>query len=563
MKIHVLDKKRANHSYYVDECYILNIDVTNHSECAGWTLRSDKHGIQFADNNIDSLKRALDMLRKQYNLERRSAYNSDYLVIYIDDLNKIRGFLYDQINPGCDCDKYIDINCIEFRSYTDWTKDTDLNVVLETMTHWYETFVADKYWYFTPNQLNRKRIHKIMPDYCANVYPDKIQYRQVMRAVHGGVLYYNKLPAAHNMIGLDITSAYIYSFVFCKHAVSEPKTVSPDDWYSYIGKADVGSIGIYEIEYNHPINNISCYKDLDDKPLESGHHTVSIAMTNIDLELLMNLKHIQIIAVKCMYLLDYKLDYLPLAFRKYCIDCYIDKCNQPKKTIAYINSKVRLNGIFGNLILGNVQRAYDTEFKNSHSIVKATRAADNAYDNLDKSTRPEWGVFTMAYCKKLVYTLGLQVAGWRYSDTDSIYCDDDSANRKLVEQFNAKIMTENYQLCEQLGYMEYDLEKICKLGTFDLDAEIERFRVWGNKTYAYKTVPVLDENGKIVKASEYIVKAAGCNKTELSADDSIFDDDDYKPSVGTRKYTSYDEHGYYETTSYGELGLLQALARTR
>lgn len=559
MKIHVLDKKRKNHSYYVDELYLLNIDITNHTDCAGWTIRSATHN--FAGKTIEELNIALDILRDIYKLEKRSEYNSDFLIIYTDDLTKIRGFLYDQIGDNDDHDKYIDINCVEFRSYCDWTKDTDLDIVFDTMKHWYETFINDKYFYFTPNQLNRKRIHKIMPDYCASVYPDNIQYNQIMRAVHGGVLYYNKLPATHGMLGFDIVSAYIYSFVFCKHVVSAPKNVNPADWYSYIGKADVGSIGIYEIEYNHPINNISCYKDLDDQPLESGHHTVMIALTNIDLEQLINMKHIQIISCNCKYLLDYKLDYLPYAFRKYCLDCYIEKCNQPKKTIAYINSKVKLNGIFGNLILTKVQKAYDKEYKNSHDVVKATKAADKEYDNLDRSTRPEWGVFTMAYCKKLVYTLGLQVSGWRYSDTDSIYCDDDSANRKLVEQFNNKIMAENYALCEQLGYMDYDMDKICKLGTFDLDAEIERFRVWGNKTYAYKTRPVLDKNGEVIEDSEYIIKAAGCNKAELPADDSIFNDENYKPSVGTRKYTGYDEHGYYETESYGELGLLRSLVR--
>lgn len=559
MKIHVCDKRRANHSYYIGECYVLNINVTNHTECDGWTLSSVTH--HFDGKTIDELNTTLDELRSLYNLEKRSEYNSDYLIIYIDDLTKIRGFLYNQIGSGCDCDKYIDINCIEFRSYRDWTKETDLDVILDTMTHWYETFTTDKYFYFTPNQLNRKRIHKIMPDYCAGVYPDKIQYAQIMKAVHGGVLYYNKLPAIHNMIGLDITSAYIYSFVFCKHAVSKPTNANPDDWYSYIGKADVGSIGIYEIEYNHPINNISCYKDLNDEPLKSGHHSVQIALTNIDLELLINIKHIQIISCNCKYLLDYKLDYLPYTFRKYCLDCYINKCNQTKNTIAYINSKVRLNGIFGNLILTNVQKAYDAEYKRSHSVVNATKAADKAYDMLDKSTRPEWGVFTMAYCKQLVYTLGLQVSGWRYSDTDSIYCDDDSANRRIIEQFNSKIMAENYTLCEQLGYMDYDMDKICKLGTFDLDSEIERFRVWGNKTYAYKTVPVLDENGEVIEDSKYIIKAAGCNKAELPENDSIFDDENYKPSVGTRKYSGYDEHGYYETNARGTLALLQGLVR--
>lgn len=550
MKIHTLDKRRCNHSYYVDECYILNIDVVNNTDCAGWTLRSAKHGIAFVGKTIDELNITLNKLRKLYNLEKRSDWNSDYLIIYIDDLTKIRGFLYDQIGDNDDCGKYIDINCIEFRSYCDWTKDTDLDVVANTMAHWYETFIADQYFYFTPNQLNRKRIHKLMPDYCADTYPDRVQYNQIMRAVHGGVLYYNKLPATHGMLGFDIVSAYIYSLVFCKHVASAPKNVNPDDWFSYIGKADVGSIGIYEIEYNHPINNISCYRDLDDNPLKSGHHTVQIALTNIDLEQLLGLKYIQILSCKCMYLLDYKLDYLPYEFRRYCIDCYINKCNQTKNTIAYANAKVRLNGIFGNLILTSVQKAYDAEYKNSHSVVKATKAADKAYDDLDKSTRPEWGVFTMAYCKKLVYTLGLQVAGWRYSDTDSVYCDDDSANRKIVEQFNAKIMSENYALCEQLGYMDYDMDKLCKLGTFDLDAEIERFRVWGNKTYAYRTVD-----------DKYVIKAAGCNKAELPADDSIFDNENYKPSVGTRKYTGYDENGYYETTTYGELGLLRSLVR--
>lgn len=551
MKIHVKDKRIANHSYYVDECYLLDIKVANHTKCAGWTLRSAKHNMTFVGKTISELLITLDKLRQLYNLEKRSEYNSDYLIIYIDDLTKIRGFLYDKINFGYEnTDQYIDINCIEFRPYTNWTKDTDLDIVLDTMTHWFETFIKDKYFYFTPNQLNRKRIHKLIPDFCADTYPDKVQYNQIMRAVHGGVLYYNKLPAVHNMLGFDIVSAYIYSLVFCKHVVSAPKTVNPDDWFSYIGKADVGSIGIYEIEYNHPVNNISCYKDIDDNPLGKGHHTVQIALTNIDLEQLLNMKYIQIISCTCKYLLDYKLDYLPYEFRRYCIDSYINKCEQPKNTIAYANAKVRLNGIFGNLIMTNVRKAYDAEYKQSHSVVKATKAADKAYDELDKSTRPEWGVFTMAYCKKLVYTLGLQVAGWRYSDTDSIYCDDDSANRKLVEQFNAKIMSENYALCEQLGYMDYDLDKLCKLGTFDLDAEIERFRVWGNKTYAYKTT-----------SGKYVIKASGCNKSELPADDSIFDDESYKPSVGTRKYSGYDENGYYETESYGELGLLRGLAR--
>lgn len=560
MKIHVKDKHIANHSYYEDECYILNIEIKNNTECAGWTLRSTLHS--FNGSTIDELNNKLDNLRKLYRLEKHNDFSSDYLIIFIDDLTKIRGFLYNQIDKNNDNDMFIDINCIEFRSYKKWTKDKNLDVVLETMTDWYKTFVNDKYFYFTPNQLNRKRINKLLKNKYKDNYPDTIQYAQVMKAVHGGVLYYNKIPHKNKMLGLDITSAYIYSLVFCKHPVSKPENVDVNDWASYMGKEDVGSIGIYEIEYNHPINNISCYKDLDEQPLKSGHHTVKIALTNIDLKLLFDMKYIQIISCNCLYLLHYELDYLPKVFRDYCVDSFINKCSKTKHTIPYENAKVQLNGIFGNLILTNVKKAYDAEYKESGSIVKATKAADKAFDKLDKSTRPEWGVFTMAYCKRLVYALGLQVSGWRYSDTDSIYCDDDSTNRRIVEQFNNNIMSSNYALCEQLGYTKYDLDKVCKLGTFDLESIIEKFRVWGNKTYAYKTIPepTVNEQGEVELKSKYVIKAAGCNTEELPADDSIFEDN-YKPQVGSRTYTAYDENGYYETNDHGTLALLRGLIR--
>lgn len=547
--IHVKDKALAHHSYYVDECYVLNIKVSCGHNCAGWTLQSASHFYEGSD--INSLVNTLHNLIDDYNLEKHNSHSCDYLMIYVDDLTKIRGFLYNYISKSDDHVMYIDVfDCIEFRSYRHWTKDKDMTIVLNTMISWFNLFIKDGYVYFTPNQLNRKRIRQLMPDCCVDVYPDRVQYNQVMKAIHGGVLYYNNIPAKGNMLGLDIVSAYIYGLVFCKHPVSKPENADTADWDSYLGKADVGSIGIYEIDYDYPINNISCYKDLNDEPLKAGHHIVRVALTNVDLKLMFDLKYMHIHNCKCLYLLDYKLDYLPKTFRDYCVSSYIHKCSLTKHTIEYDNSKVQLNGIFGNLILGYVKDAYDKEYKKSHDVVKATKAADKAYDDLDKSTRPEWGVFTMAYCKQLIYALGTQIAGWRYSDTDSIYCDKDSANIEIINAFNTQVMNNNFKLCEQLGYVDH-IDDICKLGTFDFESDIERFRVWGNKTYAYKTVD-----------GDYIVKAAGCNKEELPADDSIFDDPEYKPKVGTRTYSEYDETGYYESTSRNKLALLRGLART-
>ena len=157
----------------------------------------------------------------------------------------------------------------------------------------------------------------------------------------------------------------------------------------------------------------------------------------------------------------------------------------------------------------------------------------------------------MSYCKQLVFTLGTSVAGWRYSDTDSVYCDYDSANIKILNEFNNKIMSSNYEKCELLGYTDYNMDLLCKLGTFDTDdVIIDKFRVWGNKTYAYHTT-----DGK------YVIKAAGCNKEELPADDSIFTDPDYKPKVGTRKHAYYDETGYHEKVFKDDAALLNELFR--
>lgn len=548
MNIHVIDKEFNNHSYYVNECYLLDIKVKDHHNCAGWTLRSVSHYYEGSD--INALINTLHNLINSYKLVKHNKHSCDYLLIYVDDLTKIRGFLYNFIYKSDDHDMYINVfDCIEFRSYKHWTKDKD--VAFETMNEWFNTFKDDKYMYFTPSQLNRKRIAKIMKNRYEDEYPDERQYYQIMKAIHGGVLYYNKIPATTNMIGLDITSAYIYGLLFCKQPMSKPENTDPDNWESYLGKDDVGSIGTYEIEYIHPINNIGCYKDINDQPLKTGHHTVKITLTNIDLKLLFDMKYMQIVNCKCLYLIHYKMDYAPKEFRDYCIDSYITKCSKLKGTIAYKNAKKSLNSIFGNLIQQVVQRTFDEEYKASKSKSKALKAASKAYKFLDKSTRPEWGVFTMAYCKKLVYTLGLQVAGWRYSDTDSIYCDDDSANRVIVDQFNNKIMSENYALCEKLDYTDYNMDLLCKLGTFDLEAEIETFRVWGNKTYAYKTL-----DGK------YVIKAAGCNKEELPTDDSIFTDPNYKPQVGTRIHTYYDETGYYEKISRNNNALLNGILRS-
>lgn len=137
---------------------------------------------------------------------------------------------------------------------------------------------------------------------------------------------------------------------------------------------------------------------------------------------------------------------------------------------------------------------------------------------------------------------GIKSVGYKYSDTDSVYCAADTANRKLLARFNQTVMSENYTLCDQLGYLDYDMDVLCRLGTFKVDAEIKRFRAWGYKTYAYETV-----DGKL------IVKAAGCNKSEAETDPEIVFSESFKPKKGTCKNVRFGPDWYVESDTYAYL----------
>ena len=544
-KIHVKDKAKYNHSYYCKDFYVLDIEVVNGCKFNSWTLSSKTHN--YNGNTIDELIEILNCLKANHNLDVYNDTSKDILIIYIDELNKIRGYFNNLITY--DGKSYVQLfDNIEFRSYTDWTKDKN---VIEVMDDWFNTFIDEKYFYLTTSQYMRKRINRVMKGKAKDIYPSFDEYNYFMDCISGGVLYCPINELNHKMKSYDICSAYIYGLIFKKHCCTKPVLTDCNTWNSYLDSEYEGSIGTYEIEYYCPVSTISCYKDINKQNLKSGQHKVTITLTNIDLRLLFNMRYMNIINCTCKLLYTFKLDYLPEEFRQLCIDIFIKKLHTDKNSIAYKNIKVLLNGgFFGNLILQNVQRAYDDEYKKSHDTRKANQAAQAKYNDNYKNaaTSPIWGIFTMSYARELVLTLGDNISGWRYSDTDSIYCDDTIDNDDNIDIFNQKIYNQNVKLCEKFNY---DTE-IAILGTFEFEHDIKYFRVWGNKTYGFVTID-----------NKVIIKAAGSNKEELNVTPETLMQKDFKPKYDNRLIKTCDENGYYEARTRGGVALLKSIMMIR
>ena len=449
------------------------------------------------------------------NFETRSENAKDMMLMFVKNLNQIRAYIpYDK-----DVGHRITSGNIEFRCWEDFAKKDYEAAIAE----WNNTFLKNGYPYLTPAQMPRKQMQAALKNEATDkIYPSLIQLPLIAKSVHGGICYARDQKIHYDMLGFDLVSAYIYSIAFKKHACEAPKLCDTDKWECYINAEDYGTIGRYTINYTSVFSAISCFKDVNGKSLKTGTHTVDIALCNIDLRTLFSIPNIQINEVKCETLYIFKLDYLPKTIRDYCVDLFIQKCHAPEKSEKRKRIKVILNaGLFGNF-LHSMNVILDTP-RNERS---------KAYKKQNKKLCPQWGIFTMAYVKNIVFSIGLTAVEWSYSDTDSIYCKNDSFNTKLFDEYNSKLINNNIELCKYFGYPA----EAAKLGTFESDEQISRFKANKRKQYWYETV-----------SGEVIIKAAGCEKEQFENidADTIFSED-WIPPRGDRHIITWSEGKYFD-----------------
>lgn len=476
---------------YSEQIGILEITIEN-DDFGGYILQTDDS--YTCGYDLDHLKSTLETFTKGFAIRKDRA--RDLMLIYVDDLGKISAFFDIEYNRY---DKALIWKNIEFRSYKPFNKKGDFDILMD----WQARFNADKYAYLTPSQYVRKHVEKLNKGKAADIFPDRDDLEILDLAVHGGVLYsrdhriYDEkiLGPDQKIVGFDLTSAYIYSIAFEKHCCSKPKIINKTDWDMYLKAQDYGTIGVYRIKYTCVLSVIGCYKDVDGNKLQKGEHvTAEICLTNIDLRTLMSIEQLTIESIECRLLYGFKLDYLPKCIRDYCVDIFLQKQHAVPKSAEYKNIKVMLNsGFFGNFLY--IMKKY-LEFEGSHEQKRLTYF----HIKKDAAVSPIWGIYTMSHVKNTILSLGLKTTGWIYSDTDSIYCYDDSFNRQLIDNYNNELLARNDKLCNEFSYPTEARD----LGTFEVDAEIKRFRAWKTKVYCYETT-----------AGKLEIKAAGTDKDDL------------------------------------------------
>ena len=494
-----------NHKNFVNTIFALEIDFFTEESVeagflTGWQLY-DANGLFKSGETIEDFIYTLQNLVDFYKLEVYNNFSKDSILIYVDNVEKIYGFFLKYVTAefmphSCEICRFF-----EFRSYKTWQKDIvyakEAARIMQKFVD--EFFVPEKYFYLTPNQRTRKLLAKACKEEKSTVAKDAFPenpfaYNVLRSALFGGICYC-PLPGVIKekpILGLDIKSAYIYSLLTQRFPVSKAKEENPENWEFYVKNEFEGSLGTYKITYTTASTIVHCFKDLNGKNLVSGQNvTVTLTLTNIDLDILLNLEKVYIKEVVCTYLEVYDLDYLPRYVVARLVEEYLKKSHidKEKNPELYKLQKTILNGIYGNCIK-KIDFAYFGSKKNGAYLT------------------PQWGIWTTSYTKQHLLGLSLQMSGWLYSDTDSIYCYDTIQNRNLLKAYNEKTRKIMASFCERTGYIHPEL---LELGEFELEHEIVKFKALKQKEYLFTT-----KEGKI------IVKAAGCSKEEMPLVDGLY-----------------------------------------
>ena len=494
-----------HHKNFVNNVFALELNFfTEESVEAGfltsWQLY-DANGLFKSGETVEDFIYTLQNLVDFYKLEIYNKFSKDSILIYVDNVEKIYGFFLKYVTAefmphSCEICRFF-----EFRNYKMWQKDIlyakEAAKIMQKFVD--EFFVPEKNFYLTPNQRTRKLLQKACKEEKSTVakeaFPENpFAYNLLRLALFGG-LCYCPLPGVIKekpILGLDIRSAYIYSLLTKKFPVSKAKEENPENWEFYIKNEFEGSLGTYKITYTTASTIVHCFKDLNEKNLISGQNvTVTLTLTNVDLAILLSLEKVYIKEVVCTYLEVYDLDYLPRYVVARLVEEYLKKSriNKEKNPELYKLQKTILNGIYGNCIK-KINLTYFSSKKN------------NAY------LTPQWGIWTTSYTKQHLLGLALQMSGWLYSDTDSIYCYDTIENREFLRAYNEKTRKIMASFCERTGFIHPEL---LELGEFELEHEIIKFKALKQKEYLFTT-----REGKI------IVKAAGCSKEEMPLVDSLY-----------------------------------------
>lgn len=482
------------------------------------------YAYEYSGSSQQDFIRVLADLKKDYAVKSKH----DILTIWVENLNVIRGFFKDYITYDSRYIVSFD-GGIEFRSIKEFDDTVKSAFAIRDCARSIikRIFEVDKSFYLTTNQMLRKHIKKGTKNnnLATEIFPSRFQdYKSIRAAVYGGFNFMitNQL-FEEPMIYMDLTSAYIWCIAALKNFITPFR--EENSYYEL--KENEGSIGLYEITYYSTTNKIHCWKDVNDDNLKKGNNTTTVWLTDIDLANIKKLCDVKSVRIIRLYVAE--IGYLPKEIVDVCVDEYLKK--QAMKELGDPNlqiQKATVNGIYGNML---------RKFNTKNEYIKAKGSYPLA---------PQWGVYVVSQCKKLIIDTGIQLDNWIMSATDSIVCSNTDKNKAIISQINNNIAMTVMDMCDRY---EYNFADLSKLGSFDIEY-ITKFKGFGYGRYIY------------TKDNKVNIKASGCNKDQIQATDKLYELDDLptgtiklpriNPSTthcikNGKEYTSYGSYWEYET----------------
>ena len=183
--------------------------------------------------------------------------------------------------------------------------------------------------------------------------------------------------------------------------------------------------------------------------------------------------------MECKYIYTCEKKPLPDFMRKTICHYFDEKEHKPKDSLEYGVAKRKLNSTFGFCATGLVDQEllYNPETKTFEEspIIKT-------YDSLTKNLLllPQWSMQIAAGTRRdIVRALKVTGCDSLYYDTDSDKVRHPDKYREWFEKFNAEKIAKN----EQMEIYGYERETFLRLGCFEPEYKMTKFKVLGAKRY--------------------------------------------------------------------------------